>query len=118
MESNSVLFMFNRIGLIVYDSSIGDENIIFEKGLEAGVEDVSYYNDYYEFICHPINLKNIANKLNKSLGKNKSLNLSWRPITMIDIVDLQLSCKLINFINDLNNNDDVQNVFTNFKIIK
>ena len=50
-ETNSVGFMFDRIGLISYPKDLGSSEVAFEAAVESGASDVEATQSGYEFIC-------------------------------------------------------------------
>ena len=114
-ETNSVSFMFERIGLIVYPLAAGSADAVFEQGLEAGASDVQTGEEAHEIVCAVEDLNAAREALEKSLGPAQSAKLVWRPVTT-SAVDQAQAEQLFKLIDALDDNDDVQTVTANFEI--
>lgn len=112
-ETNSVSFMFDRLGLITYPVQIGDYDTIFEVIVDAGASDLELNDDVYEISCASDDLGQVREKLEKKFGEAATANLTWRPKTLSSVDEKQAET-LIKLIDVLEDNDDVQNVFANY----
>jgi len=113
-ETGSVSFMFERKGEIVYPASVGDDEAVFEAAIEAGAEDVESSEDGHIVYCADTDLNEVSSALEASLGESESTKLIWKPSTTTELGldDMQ---KLMKLIDALEDDDDVQNVTTNFE---
>ncbi|SMH51736.1 YebC/PmpR family DNA-binding transcriptional regulator [Maritimibacter sp. HL-12] len=113
-ETGSVSFMFERKGEIVYPASAGDDEAIFEAAIEAGAEDVESSEDGHIVYCADTDLNEVSSALEATLGESESTKLIWKPATTTELGldDMQ---KLMKLIDALEDDDDVQNVTTNFE---
>jgi len=114
-ETNSVSFMFERIGLIVYALDAGSADAVFEQGLEAGASDVQTGDESHEIVCAVEDFNAVREALEKSLGAAQSAKLVWRPVTTAAVDQAQAE-QLFKLIETLDDNDDVQTVTANFEI--
>ena len=114
-ETNSVSFMFNRCGLIVYGADVADNDTLFEKALEAGAQDVTSDIDSHEILCDPSELHQVAKSLEGALGEPRSVRLDWRPTTTTEVNE-DGARTLFKLLDTLQDNDDVQNVAANFEV--
>jgi YebC/PmpR family DNA-binding regulatory protein len=114
-ETNSVSFMFERVGLIVYPLAAGSADAVFEQGLEAGASDVQSTAETHEIVCAIEDFNGVRDALEKSLGAPKSAKLVWRPVTTAPVEQAQAE-SLFKLIEQLEDNDDVQTVTANFEI--
>ena len=114
-ESNSVSFQFDRMGAIQYpaDKVSGDD--IFEQALEAGADDVDAGDEMHEVFCDPSNLHAVQDTLAKSLGDPESAKFVWKPKNMIAVQKKQAET-FLKLIDVLEEDDDVQEVFSNVDI--
>ena len=112
-ETNSVSFMFDRLGLLTYPQSIANYDTLFEATVEAGADNLELEDDIYEIICAPDELNQIREKLETQFGEATSMQLTWRPKTL-SVVSEQQAETLLKLIDVLEDNDDVQNVFANY----
>ena len=114
-ESNSVSFQFERVGAIQYpaDKVSGDD--MFEQALEAGADDVEVGDDFHEIFCDPSSLHAVQDALAKNLGDPESAKFIWKPQNM-NPMDGKAAETLFKLIDALEEDDDVQEVFTNADI--
>ncbi len=114
-ESNSVAFMFDRIGLIEYPVAVSNEEAIFEAALEAGATNVESGAEIHEVQCEPDDLNTVRDALAKKLGDPETARLSWQPksLTHVDTAKAEALLKLIDVLED---NDDVQQISANYDI--
>ena len=111
-ESNSVLFGFDNVGEIILPKSIGDFESVFEFALESGAEDITDDGDYFGVYCAREDFAAVQKALEDKYETIEKSGLIWKPNTMID-VDLDTAEKNMRLIDNLEDNDDVQSVFTN-----
>ena len=115
-ESGSVAFNFERIGFIQYPKSIAGDDTMFEKALEAGANDVVSDDEHHDIETLPDDLGAVTEALEKEFGTPSVARLDWKPNVEVDINDLETAQKLMTFIDAMEDDDDVQNVFHNAKI--
>lgn len=113
--SNSVAFMFNRIGEIIYPASIGDADKVMEAAIEAGAEDVVSDTNSHIITCSFEDLSEVSKALEASLGAPASAKSIWKPDTTVSL-DLEKAQSMMKLLDVLENDDDVQNVFSNFEV--
>ncbi|MEP3276813.1 MAG: YebC/PmpR family DNA-binding transcriptional regulator [Stappiaceae bacterium] len=114
-ETGSVAFMFDRVGEVVYTSEAGDVDTVFEHAIEAGAEDVISDEDGHTILCAFGDLGEVSKALETSLGTAESVKVIWKPQNLVE-VDEEKAGTLMKLINALEDDDDVQNVFTNFEV--
>ena len=114
-ETGAVSFLFDRIGEIRFALTAVDTDMLLEAALDAGAEDVITNDDSHEIICTASELHAVSNALENVFGEPQSSKLVWRPQTNVQINDRDVS-KLLNFLEALDDNDDVQMVSANFYI--
>lgn len=115
-EAGSVSFMFERIGLIEYNSKIDNFDKFFENSLEARAEDCLNEGEHYSVITKPEDLNEVREYLFKIYGDPISVKLSWVPKNSVKIESEDQATILYKFIDSLEDNDDVQNIIGNFSI--
>jgi YebC/PmpR family DNA-binding regulatory protein len=108
---------FSQLGIIKIDKNeISDEGI-FELAIEAGADECKTNSDFYEIQC-PINeIYNVKKELEKKINNFISTEIEWIPLNNINISKEQTE-DLINFFELLEEDDDVQNVYSNAKFSK
>lgn len=114
-ETGSVAFMFEQVGEIAYPADAADPEEMFEAAVEAGGEDVSSSEDGHEVICASDDLHQVAGALEERFGEPRSTRLVWKPKTLVP-VDADQAESVLKFMDVLDDNDDVQNVYANFDI--
>jgi YebC/PmpR family DNA-binding regulatory protein len=117
-ESNSVSFMFDRMGEFRFPLSVGDADQVLEKAIDAGAEDVvsgEGEDAVHEIYSAQDGFNAVREALEKSIGQPSSAKLMWRPKTTTP-VEGETAKKLLDLISALDDNDDVQNVYANFEL--
>jgi YebC/PmpR family DNA-binding regulatory protein len=113
-ESNSVAFMFDRKGEIMYKVTAGDADTVMMAALDAGADDVESDEDGHWIYCADTDLHEVATALEASLGESETTKFIWKPKTTTP-VDLETLEKLMKLVEILEDDDDVQTVTTNFE---
>ena len=106
---------FKQLGVIKIDKmEISDEKI-FEIALDSGAIEFFSYDDYHEIHCDKNEIYNVKKKLEKTIKNFISTDICWIPINSIVVKgdNLKLAMEILE---ELEENDDVQNVFTNLNI--
>lgn len=113
-SSGSVAYLFDRKGYIVIERE-GldlDEDAMFELVLEAGAEDLKTSDDIFEIITLPKDFPAVKEALAEQLLTFAQAQLSMIPQTEVSLTPEQLE-KLDNLVDKLEEDDDVQDVYTN-----
>jgi YebC/PmpR family DNA-binding regulatory protein len=114
-ETGAVSFMFDRVGVIEYDAGVASPEAVFEAALEAGADDVVSNEDGHEVYAAQDQYAAVAKALEAKFGEPRKASLVWRPHNTVAVGDEQGE-KLLKLIENLNEHDDVQNVYANFEI--
>ena len=114
-ETNSVSFMFDRVGEIVYPASVGDADKVMEAAIEAGAEDVESSEDGHIIYCAFEDIGEVSTALESALGEAESVKPVFKPQTATE-VDAEKGASLMRLIGNLEDDDDVQNVYANFEM--
>jgi YebC/PmpR family DNA-binding regulatory protein len=114
-ETGAVSFMFDRVGLIVFDVKVASENAMLEAAIEAGADDVVSNAEEHEVITAIEALRDAQKALEAKFGEPRKAALVWRPQNTISVED-EAGEKILKLIGALEENDDVQNVTANFEI--
>ena len=114
-ETNSVSFMFERVGSVVFPSNAATGDEMFEAALEAGAQDVESTEDGHEIICAPDDLNDVREALEAIFGTPERAGLTWRPQNTVELRD-EGAEKLFKLLDALEDNDDVQSVSANFSV--
>src|ERR1700759_3487345 len=117
-ESNSVSFMFDRVGEFRFPLKIGSADEVLEKAIDAGAEDVvsgEGEEGAHEIYSAQDAFNAVREGLEKSLGQPSSAKLMWRPKTTT-AVEGDTAQTLVDLLSALDANDDVQHVYANFEL--
>jgi YebC/PmpR family DNA-binding regulatory protein len=114
-ETGSVAFMFQRAGEIVYKPAAGSADKVLEAAIDAGADDVQSDADGHVIICAFESIGEVSTALAAKLGDAETIKVVWKPQTMTP-VDEETMQSLMKLVESLDEDDDVQNVFTNFEV--
>ncbi|KKC40943.1 transcriptional regulator [Devosia epidermidihirudinis] len=114
-ETNSVGFMFDKVGEITYPVKAGTEDAVMEAAIEAGADDVESDEEGHYITTSFEAMVEVAATLEKVLGEAESVKAIWKPQTNAPI-DAEKGASLMKLIATLEEDDDVQNVYTNFEM--
>ena len=108
---------FNQLGIIkINKEEISDENI-FELAIEAGAEECISHDEFHEIHTAISEMYEIKNKLEKNIDNFISTNIEWIPINYVNVSNEKKEL-LNDFFDALDDDDDVQNFFTNYRMKK
>ncbi|KLI64534.1 YebC/PmpR family DNA-binding transcriptional regulator [Aurantiacibacter marinus] len=111
----SVQHGFERLGLIEYPASVGDEDTVLEAAMEAGAQDIESTDDGHTIWTAADDLHQVAGDLEKALGEAETVKLAWKPNITVDM-DESGASTLLKLIDVLDDDDDVQTVWGNYDI--
>jgi YebC/PmpR family DNA-binding regulatory protein len=114
-ETGSVSFSFDRVGEIGYKPTAGDADKVMEAAIEAGAEDVTSDEDGHYIICGFEDIGEVSKALETTLGEADTVKAIWKPQNTVP-VDEERAQSLMKLIDTLEDDDDVQNVYTNFEV--
>jgi YebC/PmpR family DNA-binding regulatory protein len=114
-ETGAVSFMFDHVGVIEYDAKAAGADAMFEAALEAGADDVVSNENGHEIYAAQDRFGSLAKALEGKFGEPRKAALVWRPQNTVALDDEQGE-RLLKLIENLNEQDDVQNVYANFEI--
>ena len=114
-ETNSVAFMFDRVGEITYPATAGDADKVMEAAIEAGADDVESDEEGHWIYTAFETMTDVQAALEKALGAPESAKFIWKPQNNVP-VDADKGETLLKLINILEEDDDVQNVYANFEM--
>jgi YebC/PmpR family DNA-binding regulatory protein len=114
-ETNSVGFLFDRMGEIVYPAAAASADDMLEAVIEAGADNVESDKEQHVVTCAPEDLNRVRDSLEKALGPADSARLVWRPKSSSP-VDEETAAGLLKLLETLEDSDDVQNVYANYEV--
>ncbi len=114
-QSGSVMFMFERKGLIVIEGEGLDEDKVMEDALEAGADDFTFDGDVFEISTDPNSVGAVAEALSGKGYSFVSAEPAYVPATTSSIDDPDLVVKMEKLLDMFDENEDVQNVWHNWE---
>lgn len=111
-ENGSVAWMFDRKGVITMPAQGKTEDDMMELVLDAGAEDLQSEDDYFEITSAVEDFETVRKTIVDAGLNVDNASLQWIAKNTIEISG-EAAEKLIKIIDMIEDNDDVQNVFTN-----
>lgn len=115
-QSGSVMFMFDRKGIIEIEAEGLSEDEVMEAALEAGAEDFNFDGDVFEISTEPNDLGSVRDALEEKGYTFLSAEVQYIPQTTTTIDDEETAQKMEKLIDMLEENDDVQAIWHNWEI--
>ena len=105
---------FAQLGVIKIDKKeISDEDIL-ELAIEAGANECKSNEEFHEIQCSINDIYNVKKDLEKKISNFISTGIEWVPLNAVEISEAKKK-ELISFFETLENDDDVQNIYSNVK---
>jgi YebC/PmpR family DNA-binding regulatory protein len=114
-ETGAVSFMFDRVGVVEFDSAVASADAMLDAAIEAGAEDVVSSENGHEIYTAQDTLREVAKALEAKFGEPRKAALTWKPQNTVSLDDEQGE-KLLRLMTTLEEHDDVQNVYANFEV--
>jgi YebC/PmpR family DNA-binding regulatory protein len=114
-ETNSVAFMFNRVGVIAYPADKGSEDAMLEVALDVGADECVSDEEGHEFLVSPDNFAAVQKALEARLGAPASAGIFFRPQNTVAVKD-DTGETLLKLLETLDDHDDVQRVTGNYEL--
>ena len=106
---------FKQLGIIKIDKKeISDENIL-ELAIDAGADECISNKDFHEIHCSMSEIYNVKKNLEKTIANFISTCIEWIPLNSV-VIHNNKKDKVKEFLESLEDDDDVQNVFSNIKL--
>ncbi len=105
---------FNQVGVIKIDRKVVSDERIFELAIEAGANECKSDSDLHEIQCFKNDIYNVKKELEKEIDNFISTEIEWVPLNSVKILENKKK-DLLDFFEALNEDDDVQNFFSNAK---
>ena len=106
---------FNQIGIVKIDKSEISEDKIFEIAIESGANECKSDKDFHEIQCNKNEIYNVKKNLEKFINNFLYTGIEWLPKIYLDVKKDEKEV-ILNFIENLTDDDDVQNVYSNIKV--
>jgi YebC/PmpR family DNA-binding regulatory protein len=114
--SGAVAWLFERRGVVLVSASGADEDELTLAAAEGGADDVSLDGSTYEVVSAPEALTGVREAIEGAGFAVDSAELTMRPKTTVEVADESAAKKILRLIDQLEENDDVQDVYANFDI--
>ena len=108
---------FNQLGVIKIDKKEVSDERIFELAIEAGADECKSFKDYHEIHSSTGEIYNVKKELEKEIDNFISTEIEWVPLNNVKISE-EKNEDLINFFETLEEDDDVQNIYSNAEFEK
>jgi YebC/PmpR family DNA-binding regulatory protein len=113
-EPGAVGWQFSRRGVIVLVG--GDEDSVMMAALDAGADDVSSDGDGFRVLCDPSAVYDVRDALQAAGFEIESAESTMIASLSVEVTDTTDARKILRIVDALEDNDDVQDVYSNFDI--
>lgn len=117
-ETGCVAWMFEKRGVIFIKENSAKEDELLSVALDAGALDIENMDDGYEIATEPSKLSAVRAALDENKIKYESCEITWIPQNNVKIENEEEASRLIKLVEDLEELDDVQQVYANFDILQ
>jgi len=114
-ETGSVSYQFEQIGQIKIKKELMSANDALELAINAGAEDCVTTDLHHEINCKKEEFNSVREQIEKKIKDLSFAGLIWNPLSKVNL-DKETFAKVVNFLEQIEDDDDVQNVFTNFEV--
>ena len=114
-ETGSVSYQFEQIGQIKIKKELMSANDALELAINAGAEDCVSTDLHHEINCKKEEFNSVREQIEKKIKDLSFAGLIWNPLSKVNL-DKEAFTKVVNFLEQIEDDDDVQNVFTNFEV--
>lgn len=114
-DPGSVAWMFTRKGVVLIRRDTVTEDDLMMAAMEAGAEDITQDGDYWQVFCAPTELQQLKAALAEAGIEPESARFSMEPNATIPL-DKDAADKVLKLMDALDDEDDVQEVYSNFEI--
>ena len=114
-ETGSVSYQFEQIGQIKIKKELMSTNDALELAINAGAEDCVTTDLHHEINCKKEEFNSVREQIEKKIKDLSFAGLIWNPLSKVNL-DKETFTKVVNFLEQIEDDDDVQNVFTNFEV--
>ncbi len=114
-ETGSVSYQFEQIGQIKIKKELMSQNDALEIAINAGAEDCVTTDLHHEINCKKEEFNSVREEIEKKVKDLSFAGLIWNPLSKVNL-DKETFDKVVNFLEQIEDDDDVQNIFTNFEV--
>ncbi|HZC31018.1 MAG TPA: YebC/PmpR family DNA-binding transcriptional regulator [Gaiellaceae bacterium] len=114
--SGAVAWLFERQGIVIVDADGVDEDELTLAAADGGAEDVERDGSTFQITCAPESLAAVREAVEAAGFTVESAEMTMVPKTTVEVDDENDAKKVLRLIDQLEENDDVQDVYANFDI--
>ena len=114
--SGAVSWLFERRGVVLVPAAGTDEDELMLAAAEGGAEDIALDGSSYQVLTAPENLAAVREAIEQAGFAIDSAELTMLPKTTVEVADEGDAKKVLRLMDQLEDNDDVQDVYANFDI--
>lgn len=114
-STGCVSYLFARKGVFIVPAQHVEEDRLFEVALEAGADDVQKIGESFQVLCDPSVFQKVNEVLEAAKIPTDVAEIQKIPNSNVE-VDLEVGQRVLNFIDALEDQDDVQTVTTNVNL--
>jgi YebC/PmpR family DNA-binding regulatory protein len=106
---------FNQLGIIKIDKKEISDEKIFELAIDSGADECISHSDFHEIQCEMSEIYNVKKKLEDTIKNFISTEIEWTPLNNVKVKKENMD-SAIEFLETLEDDDDVQNVYSNINL--
>ena len=106
---------FQQLGVIKIEKSEASEEKVLELTIDSGANECFSNEYFHEIQCDKSEIYNVKKKLEKNINNFLSTEIEWIPLNKTEVSSVEKD-EIINFLEILDDDDDVQNIYTNAKL--
>jgi YebC/PmpR family DNA-binding regulatory protein len=114
-EPGAVGWQFSRKGVVIVDGSVSEDDVML-SALDAGADDVARDGDDWRVLCAPNHVYDLQAALVAAGIAVKSAESTMVSSIDVEVTDLGDAKKILRIMDALEDDDDVQDVYSNFDI--
>ena len=103
---------FQKLGVIKIDKKEINDDEVFELAIESGANECLSRDEFHEIQTDANEIYKVKKKLEKNIDNFLSTEIEWMPITTVNL-DEESKQSMTKFLEQLDEEEDVQNIFTN-----
>ena len=115
-SSGGVSWLFERKGVVLVEADVADEDELTLAAAEGGAEDVFREGSTFQVVCAPDDLPAVRRALDEAGIAYESADATMLPKTTVQVEDEATARKILRLMDALDENDDVQEAYSNFDI--
>jgi len=105
---------FKQLGIIKIEKKEVSDEKIFELAIESGADECISDNNFHEIQCPMSEIYNVKKNLEKIIANFISTEIEWVPLNSVEVTKDRIE-NAIEFLETLEDDDDVQSVYSNIK---